>query len=184
VAATIGLLWGQEENLFGADFWIDTFDVRRGETMTILVNNQARPIRNARLTRVGDRVNYDSYITYVGGFLEIKYDRGPLTAVLVLAGTQNRFQRQENFRYRPEDRPLRSPVTSIFSYVAKAGVGLRITDQALLFANGGYFTRPPFFQFLFVNDRFGNETAQNYDGKRSSRAKPGFAGKSACGLSN
>ncbi len=116
MAATIGLLWGQEENLFGADFWIDTFDVRRGETMTILVNNQARTIRNARLTRVGDRVNYDydSYITYIGGFSEIKYDRGPLTAVLVLAGTQNRFQRQENFRYRPEDRPS-VPLSSLSS---------------------------------------------------------------------
>jgi iron complex outermembrane receptor protein len=172
----VGYHYRVVKDLFGADFWIDTFDVRRGETMTILVNNQPRTIRNARLTRVGDRVNYDydSYITYIGGFSEIKYDRGPLTAVLVLAGTQNRFQRQENFRYRPEDRPLRSPVISIFSYVAKAGVGLRITDQALLFANGGYFTRPPFFQFLFVNDRFGNEMAQNYDVEKVFQSEAGI----------
>ncbi len=164
------------KDLLGADFWIDTFDVRNGETMTILVNGQPRTIRNARLTRLGDRVNYDydSYITYLGGFSEIKYDRGPLTAVLVLAGTQNRFQRQENFRYRPEDRALRSPTISIFSYVAKVGVGLRITEKALLFANGGYFTRPPFFQFLFVNDRAGNETAQNYDVEKVLQSEAGL----------
>ncbi len=164
------------KDLFGADFWIDTFNVRDGETMTIIVNNQPRTIRNARLTRVGDRVNYDydSYITYLGGFSEIKYDRGPLTAVLVLAATQNRFQRQENFRYRPENQPLRSKTLSVFSYVAKAGIGLRITDRALLFANGGYFTRPPFFQFLFVNDRLGNETAQNYDVEKVFQSEAGI----------
>jgi len=172
----VGYHYRQVKDLFGADFWIDTFDVRRGESMDIVVNGQRLPIRNARLTRLGDRVNYDydSYITYVGGFSEIKYDRGPFTAVLVLAGTQNRFQRQENFRYRPEDRPLRSPTISIFSYVAKAGIGVRITDQALLFANGGYFTRPPFFQFLFVNDRLGNETAQNYDVEKVLQSEAGI----------
>lgn len=94
--------------------------------------------------------------------------------MLVLAGTQNRFQRQENFRYRPEDRPLRSSPISIFSYVAKAGVDVRITDQALLFANGGYFTRPPFFRFLFVNDRLGNETAQNYDVEKVIQSEAGI----------
>lgn len=161
----VGYHYRVVKDLFGADFWIDTFDVRNGRDVTILTGGQPYLIRNARLTRLGDRVNYDynAYVTYLGGFSEIKYDRGPISAVIVLAGTQSRFARQENFRYRPEERPLRSQPINIFSYVAKVGMGLRLTESAFLYANGGYFTRPPFFQFLFINDRAGNEIAQNYD---------------------
>jgi hypothetical protein len=169
------------KDLLGADFWIDTFDVQRGETMTLILNNTSRAIRNARITHIGDRVNYDydSYITYIGGFSEVKYARGPLTAVAVLAGAYNSYQRQENFRYRPENLPLRSPVINIFSYVAKGGIGLRLTNRALIFANSGYFTRPPFFQFLFVNDRFGNEIAQNYDVEKIFQSELGFRWQSS-----
>lgn len=168
-------------NLFGADFWIDTFDVRRGENIQVVIRDTARLIRNARFTRVGDRVNYDydSFISWLGGFSEIKYNQGPLTAALVLAGAHTTFQRRENMRYRPEDRSLLSPVVGIFSYTVKGGVGLRLTDQSLLYVSGGYFTRPPFFQFIFVNDRFGNELAQNYDVEKVLQGDVGFRWQSS-----
>jgi hypothetical protein len=34
----VGYHYRQVKDLFGADFWIDTFDVRRGESMDIVVN--------------------------------------------------------------------------------------------------------------------------------------------------
>ncbi|MCX8111711.1 MAG: TonB-dependent receptor [Bacteroidia bacterium] len=168
-------------NLFGADFWIDTFDVRRGERIQLILRDTARPIPHARLTRVGDRVNYDydSFISWLGGFSEIKYQSGPLTATLVLAAANTGFQRRENFRYRPEERPLLSPVIRIFSYTAKGGIGLRLTDQSLLYISGGYFTRPPFFQFIFINDRAGNEIAQNYDVEKVLQGDVGFRWQSS-----
>ncbi|MCS6894647.1 MAG: TonB-dependent receptor [Bacteroidia bacterium] len=168
-------------NLFGADFWIDTFDVRRGEAMRVVIRDTARSIPNARLTRVGDRVNYDydSFISWLGGFSEIKYQSGPLSAVLVLAAVNTGFQRRENFRYRPENSPLLSPVVNIFSYTVKGGVGLRLTEQSLVFVSGGYFTRPPFFQFIFINDRLGNEIAQNYDVEKVLQADGGIRWQSS-----
>lgn len=172
----VGYHYREVTNLFGADFWIDTFDVRNGENIQVVIRDTARTIRNARLTRIGDRVNYDydSYITWIGGFAEVRYQRGPLVATLVLAGANTGYQRQENFRYKPEEKPLRSPTINIFSYTAKGGVGLRITDQSLLYVSGGYFTRPPFSQFVFINDRAGNEIAQNYDVEKVLQAEGGF----------
>ncbi|GIV22418.1 MAG: TonB-dependent receptor [Bacteroidia bacterium] len=172
----VGYHYREVTNLFGADFWIDTFDVRNGENIQVVIRDTARTIRNARLTRMGDRVNYDydSYITWIGGFSEVRYQRGPLVANLVLAGANTGYQRQENFRYKPEEKSLRSPTINIFSYTAKGGVGLRITDQSLLYVSGGYFTRPPFFQFVFINDRAGNEIAQNYDVEKVLQAEGGF----------
>ncbi|MEN3041047.1 MAG: TonB-dependent receptor [Bacteroidia bacterium] len=168
-------------NLFGADFWIDTFNVRQGENMYVVIRDTARQIRNARLTRVGDRVNYDydSFIGWLGGFSEVKYQTGPISAVLVLAAANTSFQRRENFRYRPENRSLTSPTVNIFSYTVKGGVGLRLTDQSLLFISGGYFTRPPFFQFIFINDRMGNEIAQNYDVEKVLQADGGLRWQSS-----
>ncbi|MCS7296825.1 MAG: TonB-dependent receptor [Bacteroidia bacterium] len=168
-------------NLFGADFWIDTFDVRRGESMKVIIRDTARTLRHARITRVGDRVNYDydSFIGWVGGFSEIKYQGGPLAATLVLAAANTTYQRRENFRYRPEERALLSPTIGIFSYTAKGGVGLRLLENSLLYVSGGYFTRPPFFQFVFINDRAGNEIAQNYDVEKVLQAEGGFRWQSS-----
>ncbi|MDW8088802.1 MAG: carboxypeptidase-like regulatory domain-containing protein [Bacteroidia bacterium] len=151
-------------NLFGADFWIDTFDVRNGEPMRILVNGRAVQLPNARLTRLGDKVNYyyRSYVTWIGGFGEARYDRGPISAAVVLAAANTTYRREELFRYRPEVQPLLSPNVNIFSFTTKAGIGLRITDQSLVYLNGGYFTRPPFFNLVFINDRAGNEIDRTY----------------------
>lgn len=172
----VGYHYREVTNLFGADFWVDTFDLRRGEPLRVVRSDTTYVLRSARLTRLGDRVNYDydSYITWIGGFAEARYSRGPFTASLVLAAANTGYQRQENFRYRPEDRSLRSPTINILSYTAKGGLGLRLTDQSLLYVSGGYFTRPPFFQFVFVNDRGGNEIAQNYDVEKILQAEAGL----------
>ncbi len=141
----VGYHYREVTNLFGADFWIDTFNVREGEPLRVVRSDTTYVLRNARLTRIGDRVNYDydSYITWVGGFVEARYNKGPLTASLIFAGANTSYQRQENFRYRPENQPLRSPAVNIFSYTAKGGLGVRLTDESLLYLSGGYFTRPP-----------------------------------------
>ncbi|MCS6789367.1 MAG: TonB-dependent receptor [Bacteroidia bacterium] len=168
-------------NLFGADFWIDTDNWRQGQTIRVRLSDTTLTIRNARITRLRDRVNYDydSYITWLGSFSEVKYQQGPITAALVVAAANTGYQRQENFRYKPEERPLRSKVVNIFSYTVKGGVGLRITEASMLYASGGYFTRPPFFQFVFINDRFGNDLAQNFDVEKVLQGEVGLRWQSS-----
>ncbi|MGQ9864418.1 MAG: TonB-dependent receptor [Bacteroidia bacterium] len=148
------------KDLFGADFWLDTFDVNAGW----------------RLTRVGDRVNYDydSRITWFGGYLQTQYNLGPITLLAVGTLAQTNYQRIENFRYRKENADRVSKNIGILSYNVKGGASFRITENLLFYLNSGYYTRPPFFQFVFINDRGGNEIAQNYDVEKITQFEGGI----------
>ncbi len=156
------------KDLLFADFWVDSSNV-----------NDPNPIR-----RLGDRVVYDftSNVYWYGGYVQTQIDlTEKLTAILVGSVSNVGYQRIENFAYKIGEEPHISEVINILGYTAKGGLNYQLSEKHGVFVNGGYYSRAPFFQHVFVGGRYGNEIAKNFVNEKILTGETGykFFGKNA-----
>jgi len=121
----------------------------------------------------GDKIGYYNLglVLWGGLFGQVEYSTTDFTAFVSASGSHTRYARVDYFRYTPETkvevRPgdtvvgQQSPWVPFNTYSIKGGVNYNITDNFNIFANAGYFTRPPFFKYVFKN----NTNAINKDVK-------------------
>ncbi len=142
----VGAHYRRVDDLLGNDAYLSTANVNNPENY---ISNPEGSIDD------GNILNYhnDGRVSWMGLFTELEYSKNDFTAYLTLSGSNQGFQRVDYFNYEDSDEAQTSEMQNFLGGVAKAGVNWNIGSKANLFANGGYISRQPIFDNVFVNFR-------------------------------
>lgn len=140
-------LWEEIYDLLGGDYFIDNY--------AWAAEGQAgREILKYR----GDRVRIDNgaVVGLVAGFAKITLNHRGVHGFVSTGGNYNSYRREDRYNY-PSDP--RSQMVTRWGGELKAGVNARLNRSSDIYANAGYFSRAPYYKFIFPN--FNNNPAYN-----------------------
>jgi hypothetical protein len=103
------------------------------------------------IAKTGDVVDYhnDGKVTLYGGFAQIEYNNGTISAFLNASGSQTSYQRIDFFNFLDSDPEQTTEWQNFFGYTVKGGLNFNIDDNSNIFANAGYFSKAPIFDNVF-----------------------------------
>lgn len=148
------------DDLLGGNFWIEDY--------TWAIEGRAgRPMIKKR----GDVIKVDNgaIVHYASAFSQLEYDfsKGSVFLAGTISGTW--YQREDRFNYVNN---IKSRQVSKNGFDVKAGSVLNIDANHHVFANTGFYSREPFYKFVFVN--FSNVVARNLKNERIAAAEMGY----------
>lgn len=128
----VGEHYREVRNLLGGDYYVD---------------------RVYGIRRVGDKVAYwdDGHVTYGGLFAQLKYTHGAFNAFLTGTASNTWAYRVDHYSYYPAQSAAKSKVLSLAGYNVKLGANYNLSDRSNIFINTGYYSRVPFFEYMFLN---------------------------------
>ncbi len=133
-----GFHYTEIEDLLGAEYYLDNANVNRDPNTPL---------------HKGDKIYYYNIgeVYWAGGFYQMEYvdPMDKFSAFLSGSAVETFYRRIDFFKYTPENQV--SDLVSFFTYSVKGGANYNLTSKINLFANAGYFTRPPQFRFIFLN---------------------------------
>lgn len=138
----IGMHYGEVRDLIGGDYWVDKY-----------VNGTGGDINNPlKIARVGDVVtyNYEGHVRNLGGFGQLEYKSGSITAFVNVSAATVGQQREDFFNYTPNDPLRKTAWVNFLGYTGKTGINYNINDNHSVYANIGYFSTPPTLSNVFV----------------------------------
>ncbi|WP_128331853.1 TonB-dependent receptor [Apibacter sp. HY039] len=99
----------------------------------------------------GQRIgyDYDETIQYIGGFGQLEYSNNFISAFIQGSVSEQSHSRKDRFNYVPGDQKSRT--VSNTGYNVKGGINFKINKHHNIFGNGGYYSRQPFQDNLFLN---------------------------------
>lgn len=163
-------------NLLGGDFWID-----RERFNDQPYNNLLEPRNTPK--GVGDKVGYDYTGTVVwgGAFAQGEYTIRNLDLFVTGTVVRSGFRRNGKFLHEEFINSSLgfSPWYLFTNYTVKAGANYRITGRHNVFFNSGFFTRAPFFQEAFVDNRVSNEVRGDLVSEEIFSLEAGYGYRSA-----
>lgn len=147
-------------DLLGGAFYIDDF-----------ANSVDGVANREQIKHIGDIVKVDNGAmnNYASLFGQVEYTSGPVN--LFVAGTVsgNWYRREDRYNY----------INNIYSdwvfktgYDAKAGINYNLDENNNLFINAGYFSRAPYFKFVFGNGT--NVPTSNLENEKTLTAEVGY----------
>ncbi|MEG1554552.1 MAG: TonB-dependent receptor [Rikenellaceae bacterium] len=110
---------------------------------------------------VGDKVGLDntSYILWTGAYGELEYSDDKFRAFITVSVNPNFYKREDVGRYGiysdPEKYPIskrETPWKTFVPFTTKAGVNYAITENHNVYVNGGYITKAPMFNNIYVDN--------------------------------
>ncbi|MFA5805271.1 MAG: TonB-dependent receptor [Melioribacteraceae bacterium] len=133
-----GIHYQEVRDLLGGDYWLDNKDV----------NNPNR------LTVVGDKVAYynDTYVKQIGGFGQVEYKSGALTAFVNLSASTTANQRKDYFLYKADDPFNTTDWQNFVGYTTKTGARYNLDENHSIFTNIGYFSTAPLPNTIFTRN--------------------------------
>jgi hypothetical protein len=152
----VGRHFKEVVDLLGGEFWydIDKFaegDVDNPEQLQSDLNNPNR------LAREGDvfGYDYDANIQRISGYVKGDYSVGNLDLYLGLGLTNTSFYRTGNMRVGkfPDESYGDSEKQNFLNYNITTGLTYKITGRHIVYANGAYLTRAPYFDDAYVSPR-------------------------------
>lgn len=132
-------LYEKVKDLLGGKFWIEDY--------AWAIDGVAG---REQIKTVGDiiKVDNNAIIEYGGLFGQVEYSDGPLTAILSATASNTWFQREDRYNYVTD---IKSETINKAGFDTKLGMNYNIDDQNNLFMNAGYYSKAPYFKFVFGN---------------------------------
>lgn len=161
-----GIHYRRLENLLGADAYFSAGDDNNPENIIretqpadfgTFADNTHDPGQNV--------LNYynDGLVGWLGLFGQLEYVKDDLSAFISLSGSNQGFRRIDYFNYAENDTPdndinednefRESNWENFLGGTIKAGANYNINAQHNVYVNGGYFSRQPIFDNVFLNFR-------------------------------
>ncbi len=121
-------------------------------------------------------INYwnDGLVSWMGLFGQVEYTMDKASAFISLSGSNQGFKRVDYFLYAPNDTPdndinndgeyRETDWQNFLGGTVKAGFNYNLNDRMNVFVNGGFFSKQPIFDNVFlgfrniVNDEVKNQT--------------------------
>lgn len=125
----------------------------------------------------GDYFSYnnDGIVRWLSGNAQLEYSKDKVSAFVTASLSHQGYQRIDYFTY--EDPKARTEEwTSFTGYTLKGGVNYNITDKHNVFANVGYFERPPFFNSVYAT--FNNDVNKNAENEKVLSSELGYGFRS------
>ncbi len=126
-----GTHYREVRDLVGGNYWVDK---KFGHTV------------------VGDKIAYwnDGIVIYGGAFAQLEYSSGNFDAFVAATASNTWTKRVDYYSYTPGEGTTSETLSNI-GYDAKIGANYNLNEQNNIFVNAGYYSRVPFFKFMFLN---------------------------------
>ena len=95
----------------------------------------------------------DGLVSWAGLFAQLEYSADNLSAFVSVTGSNQGFKRIDYFNYLDSDEAQSTDWQNFLGGTGKVGVNYNINEQHNIFVNGGYFSRQPIFDNVFINFR-------------------------------
>jgi len=147
-------------DLLGGDFYIDDY-------AWSLAGVSGRD----QLKYTGDIVKVDNgaLIHYINLFTQAEYHAGRFHAFLAGSVSENWYKRVDHYNYI--DDPW-SETVDLAGFDIKGGVNFNINEYHHVYANAGYFSRVPYYKFVFGN--FTNRVSDDITNEKISSVEAGY----------
>ncbi|MBX2841788.1 MAG: TonB-dependent receptor [Flammeovirgaceae bacterium] len=139
-----GLHYRRVENVLGLDAYYDDDDINN-------VNHYITDEGKAD----GNQIDYnnDGLVNWLGLYGQIEYSYNNLTAFISASGSNQGFKRIDYFTYLDSDSEQKTEWQNFLGGTVKGGVNYNLNENHNVFVNGGYFSRQPIFDNVFLNYR-------------------------------
>ncbi len=119
--------------------------------------------------------NNDGIVNWLGGFGQLEYSIGGLSAFVQGSISNQGFQRVDYFLNTPANQ--KTEMVNKLGYNVKVGANYNINSHHNVFVNGGYYERQPFFGAVFLNQR--NDINPNLENEKVSSVEVGYGFRSS-----
>jgi iron complex outermembrane receptor protein len=153
-------LYEEVSNLMGGKFWVEQY---AWSLAGVSGRNQIK--------RKGDVINVDNYsmISYGNLFGQAEYKKGRYFAFLAVTVSGTHYRREDPYNY------IQTPLSEPFAktgFDVKAGEGYKVGNYGNVYANAGFYSREPYYKFVFVN--FSNTVARDLRNEKITSAEAGY----------
>ncbi|MEQ9466491.1 MAG: lamin tail domain-containing protein [Ekhidna sp.] len=170
--------YAQVYDVMGGDFIIQ--ENRFGDAFNKLDTENA-------IGREGDKTNYhyDGIVNWYSAFSQAEYTVNKLDLFASATLTFSDMQRVGYFWNGSEFNDFdlnslgESEKRTFTTYTFKTGANYRITGRHNVYANAGYFTRPPFLQTAFNDSRYSNEYRNGLTEEKVTSGEVGYGFKTS-----
>lgn len=147
-------------DLLGGDFFIDNY--------AWAVDG---PGGRNEIKSVGDiiKVNNGAIINFASLFAQAGYSYGAINAFIAGSVSTNWYQRYDKYNYLQDTK---SETVNLSGYDVKGGLNYNINKFHNVYFNAGYFSRVPYYKFVFAN--FTNEASKDIDNEKITSAELGY----------
>ncbi len=136
-----GTHYRRVRNLLGGDYWFEGYG-------TAVDGVGGRD----QLKNVGDRIAYDNdgLVRYGGAFAQYEITKGNFSVFIAGTISNTWYGKIDRYNYVNES-DQKSDIVNALGYNAKAGLNYNIDEKNNVFMNMGYYSRAPYWDFVFVN---------------------------------
>ncbi len=146
--------YSEVRNLLGGDYYVETIRNNFGEFPDSTSNLNNANDKDKWMRRLGDKIGWhnENTINWYGGFAQAEYRGADITAYINLSTSFNQYKRLDHFR-TPESTPSNEmDWVNLSGWTIKGGANYNISKTVNIYANTGYYTRPPLFRAVIDFD--------------------------------
>ncbi len=173
-----GIHYRRVDNLLGADGYLDTNDVNDPEHIVrqnATVASDFSSILNVfKDIDKEEKIDYynDGLVRWYGAFGQMEYKTEVVSAFVQGGISQQGFKRIDYFNYLDSDPEQESDWENILGGNIKGGLNVNINDENNVFVNGGYYSKQPNFDAIFLN--FVNDVNPDYRNEKIFGLEAGY----------
>ncbi|MGH2665490.1 TonB-dependent receptor [Flavobacterium sp.] len=97
--------------------------------------------------------NNDGKVSWYGAFTQLEYSAEKLSAFIQGGISQQGFKKKDYFTYLTTDPLHETKYEKIIGGNVKGGANYNLNEQMNVFANAGYYSKQPFFNAVYPNNR-------------------------------
>jgi len=151
----IGYHFRNVNDRLGASVYFDNKDINNPNRY-LYATYSAKPSFNPWTdVKNQEKIEYNNngYVTWYGAFTQLEYSKDNLSAFIQGAVSQQGFQREDTFIYKTTDPLYKTDAENILGGNVKGGVNYNINEKHNVFVNSGYYSKQPFFNAIYRNNR-------------------------------
>lgn len=151
----IGYHFRNVNDRLGADVYFDNKDINNPNRYLYSTYSATPSFNPWTDVKNQEKIEYNNngYVTWYGVFTQLEYSKDNLSAFIQGAVSQQGFKREDTFIYKTTDPLYKTDAENILGGNIKGGVNYNINEQHNVFANAGYYSKQPFFNAIYRNNR-------------------------------
>ena len=157
IRSYLGIHYRRIDDLLGADGYRDNDDINNPlNVLTTEYSSDLSSLWNVfRSTDDEEKINYhnDGKVRWFGGFAQLEYKNDDISAFVQGSLSNQGFKRIDYFNYLDTDPEQETDWQNIWGGNIKGGLNWNINEEHNVFVNGGYYSKQPFFDSVFLNFR-------------------------------
>jgi iron complex outermembrane recepter protein len=153
-------LYEEVDDLMGGNYWLEKYAWSKSG---VAGRNQVK--------KIGDVINVDNYsiMKYGNLFGQLEYQPGNMKYFIASSVSATAYQRKDPYNYVSD--PFSNKVRKA-GFDMKTGLSYELGNHIELYANLGYYSREPYFKFVYVD--FSNTIAQNLRNEKIAASELGL----------